>query len=466
MINPNNLGDHLNIWNFYKDTLVFGDGSLGFGFKIKGKDISCETVPEINVFNSKLEGLVTSLNEGISLQVFYHLSPEVDDLINEHTNLSKTYPDKAYDPILKSRKDFLEKNRQNGHYFNPEIYLFLKSKPLSYKSKNLFSKEKDFIATTEDEFKIHSKNFEKQINQVSSSLKSLNIFESELSKKEWLELLYKYFNLSRSEKLLAPKFQKPKLFQSNSLVSQLILTDMKLYKNFLEIGDYKFKVISLKSLPELTESGMIDNLIKLPFHCFITQTLRMCNQAAEYKKLNIKRKLNHSMASGSQNVSDLESESALGQIEGLLSELLDSTEKVVESDLNFIIWGESERELEEKEDEILRTIKRLSGAEGIVETYANFDAFMKLAPGLCQMNRPKKMKSSNLAHLLPVYSYWMGNPRPVCLMPNRDNVLIGIDPFHPKLPNWNGFIIGSSGSGKSFSLNSLILMFIGDQKSD
>lgn len=466
MISPSNLGVYLDLWNFYDDTLVFGDGSLGYGFKIKGKDISCETISKINIFNSKLEGLISSLNEGISLQVFYHLSPEVDNIINSHIELSKSTPSMPYEQILNSRTDFLKKNRINGHYFKPDIYLFIKSKSIHYKSKNIFSKEKEFVTATEDQFKSHYKNFEKQINQVTSSLKSMGIYESDLDRQDWLNLLYKYFNLARSEKLPAPKFQQPKIFQSNSLVSQLILTDMKLYKNFLEIGSYKFKVISLKSLPELTESGMIDNLIKLPFHCFISQSIKMCDQSAEYKKLNIKRKLNHSMASGSTNVSDLESESALGQIEGLLSELLDSTEKVVESDLSFIIWGETERELEDKEDEILRTIKRLSGAEGIVETYANFDAFLKLAPGLCKMNRAKKMKSSNASHLLPVYSYWQGNSRPVCLIPNRDNVLVGIDPFHPKLPNWNGFIIGSSGSGKSFALNSLILQFIGDQSHD
>jgi hypothetical protein len=73
------------------------------------------------------------------------------------------------------------------------------------------------------------------------------------------------------------------------------------------------------------------------------------------------------------------------------------------------------------------------------------------------------MKSSNLAHLIPSFSYWKGNNKPTCLLPNRDNVLVSVDPFSPELPNWNGFIIGSSGSGKSFSINQLILMFVGDQ---
>ena len=53
------------------------------------------------------------------------------------------------------------------------------------------------------------------------------------------------------------------------------------------------------------------------------------------------------------------------------------------------------------------------------------------------------------------------NKRPVCLFPNRDNVLLSIDPFDPMLPNWNGLVIGSSGAGKSFTLLQLVLMFYG-----
>lgn len=460
------MGDFLDIWHFYEDCLVFGDGSLGYGFHLKGKDISCETVSQINSFNQALESMISSIEEGTRMQVLYRLTPHVDDLIQGHLGLCNS-SNENYKEILESRRRFLEKNKKSGCYFQPEIYLFLRGRPLSLKNRPLFSKEKKFIQITDEIFKTHFKNFEKQVHQIHSSLSSLGLLKSSIKGSEWFSLLYEHFNLSRSEKLKAPILTQPKTLGPQSLVSQFCLTDIHLYDKFLEIGKYKFKTINLRTLPEETFSGLIYGLLKLPFYCWISQSMKMCNQSQEYKKLNIKRKLNHSMAAGSSNVSDLESESNLNHIQGLMSELLDSTQKIVESDLNIIIWDENERQLEDKENEVLRHLKQaLNGAEGIVETYANFDAFIKLAPGMCQINRPKKMKSQNLAHLLPVYSYWKGNSRPVCLIPNRDNELVCIDPFSPELPNWNGFIIGSSGSGKSFALNSLILMFIGDQKNE
>ena len=73
----------------------------------------------------------------------------------------------------------------------------------------------------------------------------------------------------------------------------------------------------------------------------------------------------------------------------------------------------------------------------------------------------KKMKTSNAAHLMPVYSYWQGNPRPVCLLTNRDGVPFALDPFDPSLPNYNGIILGQSGGGKSFTVLQLALSFHG-----
>jgi len=98
-----------------------------------------------------------------------------------------------------------------------------------------------------------------------------------------------------------------------------------------------------------------------------------------------------------------------------------------------------------------------------IETLPSFDAFTKAIPGGCEGFRHKKMKSSNAAHLLPLYSYWEGNKEPVCLIPNRDLGLFSMHPFSKELTNWNGIVFGGSGSGKSFNVTQLMLMFYGQR---
>ena len=66
--------------------------------------------------------------------------------------------------------------------------------------------------------------------------------------------------------------------------------------------------------------------------------------------------------------------------------------------------------LEEKAKEVL-TVFRDMGAEGILETHPTLEAFLMASPGLCEGLRIHKMKSSNAAHLMPLYDYWRGHTR-------------------------------------------------------
>ena len=206
---------------------------------------------------------------------------------------------------------------------------------------------------------------------------------------------------------------------------------------------------------------MIYKFSEVPFHFWMSQSIHLLRQDKEKSSLELKRRIAHSMASGSQNVSDLESENKLGEIEGLLSNLIEGSEKLVSSELNVIIWGKSQSELDDKTDEILKTFRGLNQAEGLVETLAGKDAFLKSIPSACEGLRHKKMKSSNAAHLMPIFANWTGNPKPVCLLPTRDGELFSLDPYADHLPSWNGLIFGGSGSGKSYTVVQLMAMFYG-----
>ena len=84
----NSLADKLPIWHFDQDMMVFSDGSLGAGFKLQGMDISCASTDSINSFNRNLESILTSIPEGLSLQVFYRLTPNVSETIQNHGFIS------------------------------------------------------------------------------------------------------------------------------------------------------------------------------------------------------------------------------------------------------------------------------------------------------------------------------------------------------------------------------------------
>ena len=246
---------------------------------------------------------------------------------------------------------------------------------------------------------------------------------------------------------------------SESLASQVIATDISYNKDAIKIGPYHFRCISLKSLPqEATHAGLADHF-KLPFHYWLSQSIEIPKQQREVEKLQISRRIASAMSHGDNNVSDLESESRLSAIENTLCQIMDGQERIVRMSFNVIVWAKNISELNDKSNEVLKAYRGMGQSEGLVETLASLEAFLTSMPGACENFREKVAKSSNCAHLMPVYGYWTGNSLPVCLLSNPEGSLCGINPFEPSLANFNALIFGGSGSGKSFNILQLIIMF-------
>lgn len=452
------IKDRLKIWHQDSDFLVFSDGSFGKGFSLVGFDISCKADEEINLFCEHLESLFVTLPEDYSLQFFYKLTPNVRDLIEEHKQVS-SHSKAVYQPIRNARLDFLETNERNKNYFVPEIYCFVRGPAHSYRKKKLFEKTEGYRSLFKNEYHDHKSKFERMLTQIESGFRSLSLSPKPLAVSEWYKIAFSYLNFSRSSDIGIPELRDDSI---HTILDQLILTDISVDKDMIKIGKDHFRVLTLALLPEgCTRAAMIDAFTKLPFHFWLCQNLKIIDQRKELSKLELNRRVANSMVSGSSNISDIESETKLGQIQTLVRELHEGSERMISWDFNVIIWGKDKEELETKTDEVLRAFRGLNQAEGLLETYAGLDAFLGSVPGLCEGFRHKKIKSSNAAHLIPLYACWKGNSQPVCLLPNRDSSLFSLDVFSKSLPAWNGLIFGGTGAGKSFTITQLMLQFYG-----
>ena len=464
------LAGRLPFWHF-EDTpggetlMVYGDGSLGRGFRLRGADISCADDGRINELNAALGGLLASLPEGTRIQTFYRLSPSGGGLPEAHEEASRGSPGN-YAPVRNSRLRCLKEDTKEGGIFTPEVFVFARGRPHRFQKRRLWQPPRRFERITRTEFEEHRKDFLKLQRALLTHLRHAGLGPQGLDKEEWFKLIFGYLNPDRSEKIGTPKLREAEhdVF-CEPLNSQAVLTDIHVHKDRLEIGGLSLRSISLKTLPEgETQASMVDGFLKsLPFHFWVSQTTEIGNQKQETDKLQLGRRLANAMAGGSNGVADLESESKLRHTEELLSELLEGSQKVVRSGFNITVWGEDEEELDEKSDSVLRALQSMGGSEGLVETLPLADSFFSDIPGACEVSRGKKMKTDNCAHLMPVYSHWKGNAKPVCLFKNRDGGLVGYDPFAPELPSWNALIFASTGAGKSFTILQTVMQFYGQR---
>ena len=339
------LEDVLPFWHLEGDGLmVYGDGSLGCGFKLEGADISCLENQGVNDLATKLENLLTSTAEGTKLQFVYHLSSSVGALIDGHQGISRNAPAK-YAPLRSSRPRDLRRRVVSGGLFSLNIFCFVRGTPHGFSKRKFWESPKKFERISKQEFEEHKNRFFRTKKQIQSSLEYAGLGPQGLTSVEWFEVLFRFFNLERSEKLKVPRFDPKADFSS-----QFVLTDLSVGKDYLKMGKYLFRTLTLKGLPEgESYASMVEGFLKsLPFHFWATQNIEILNQKKEIDKLQLQRRLANSMAKGATNLSDLESESTLQHTEELLAELMEGSEKIVSMDFNVTIWGESKEELEER----------------------------------------------------------------------------------------------------------------------
>ena len=355
------LGDKIPFWHFDQGMMVYSDGSLGGGFKLSGLDIDCLPVEDINNFTRQIENILISAEEGLRLQLFYRLTPKVSELLKEHEAISTEAPD-VYKSVAEARLNFIKENESKNAYFVPEYFLFIRSRAFNYRKQKLWESPKKFETVTHEEYQLHREKFTRALKQVESSLVGTKLSPQKINESEWFNLCFDYLNLSRLEKHGRPELRDDKELFSPPLLDQLTLSDVEVFRDHLRVGDSLFRTITMKTLPEgSTYSSMIEDLTtSLPFHFWISQNIQILDQTKEREKLELKRRVAHSMASGAQNVSDLESESKLSDIEGLLRELMEGSQRLVSMDFTVIIWGATKDELNDKSDEILKAFRSMA----------------------------------------------------------------------------------------------------------
>ena len=158
---------------------------------------------------------------------------------------------------------------------------------------------------------------------------------------------------------------------------------------------------------------------------------------------------------------NLESEAKLQSTEELLRELLTTGQKIFYFQFAVLLRSDSKEQLEQMTKITLSKFRELNGAEAVTESVAGFKLFKTMLPaGSTTSVRSKRVKTDNLADFFPIYQAWERVGKAVCLFRNRLGGLLSYDPFDPALPNFNALVTGSSGSGKSFLNNCILLQYL------
>jgi len=461
------LCEELPFWEFESHPFshaILWDGSLSIGLELLPLDIECFDEARVNQLTLGLRSFANSLPEGFTCQFYVKVDSNFNEKLISHEKLISS-KDEFLIYLDQERRQKIQSAISGNQIFGPRLFLFIKSEaPIKQNQfKNLKKFSKEFAHGYEERLQL----LDQATLNVQSSISSLGFYSDRLNKDAFIELLYSYFNPLRASEIEPPRITKREmLIEGDSPRSQLVFGDLVLDQNDFILDQMRTRVISLKTLPESSFAGMMRGFLSLPFKYELLFSFIVSDQTKEIKSLEQKRRMAHSLAhSQSNRVSDLESESRLSQTTDLLREIIETGQKIFQAEMLLILREENTSQgkklLNLKTKEVLSQFKSLSGSEGCEETVGAWKIFksdLPLAP--MSLIRNKRLKTNNLVDFLPVYGPSRGDDIPTVLLNTRLGGLYSFNPTDPKLTNYNMLVTGSSGSGKSFANNFLMLQQI------
>lgn len=463
------LCEQLPFWDFESDPIphaILSDGSLSSGIELLPLDVECFDESRLNQLTMGLRAFANSLPEGTTSQFLVKVESDVEQIVRSHSQLVKTD-----NPILLhldgERAASLAGQANEGELFRTRLLYFLRTEGVEKPGIFAFKQTKQFSSEFEAGYVDRLQGLNQALEGARGILSSLGFVTKACSKEEMIGLLYEHLNPSRSESVLQPKIsQRSPDLDDISPRAQLVFGDLVLDKEDFVLDRMRTRVITLKTLPEMTFAGMMSGFLALPFKYELLFTFKIQDQVKEMKGLEQKRRMAHSLSGGSsQRVSDLESESRLSQTTDLIREIIETGQRIFRAELAIILRAPNsdigERRLNLQTKEVLSRFKTLSGSEGVQETVGAWKIFksdLPLAP--MSLVREKPMKTNNLVDFLPLYGAATGDDVPVCLTKTRLGTLYAHNPYSARLSNFNSLVTGSSGSGKSFANNFLMLQQI------
>ena len=261
------LSHELPYWEFLDQPfshLILWDGSLSTGVEILPLDIECFDEGRINQLVLGLRSFVNSLPEGITGQFYVKVETDFEEIISSHEKLAQSNVIFLND-LDKSRIGDLRALVAEGSVFRPKLYFSLKTEAAEKPKTFALSAAKKFSTEFGKFYEDRIQTLSQSIEGVRSQLSNLGFYSEQLTRDQMISLIYKHLNPTRSTELSAPNVSRSCAIDGSSPREQLVFGDLILDQEDFELDRVRTRVLTLKTLPEMTFAGMMNGFLNLPF---------------------------------------------------------------------------------------------------------------------------------------------------------------------------------------------------------
>lgn len=249
-----------------------------------------------------------------------------------------------------------------------------------------------------------------------------------------------------------------------SCVDENKLPDVVWDKDQIRCGENVVRGLSLTELPQITWKGCLQTVFENPCDFTLSIKLAIPDRNKIKKQLETKRRVSHALSiTSSLEVKNIESNSVLHSSEETLERILIGKETLFETSIGLVLIGGEEQTLSVGHD-LERLVSGIGNAGLYMEGIGSLPVIKSHIPGNKVLGiRKLPILSGNLAHLLPLFhDYSRLNDRSYLELQSRSEEVSHLNLFSRENLNFNSFICGASGSGKSFLMNAILTSVLKD----
>lgn len=458
--------DELPYWDLRDGVVVLEDGTLEVGVEVRLPSTTLSPLSDVKALHATiLSTLGSVLPQKERLRLYIEAAPmSYETLARYEQSSTCEYP--AADALTKAKLDFLDKARRDGKLVEYRAYLTCTFTPPSQRWR--------WVSLDAESFRHRHIKALTLRQKLVGALAQAGFDPVPLLSQGLFELIWRYFNpgmrLHKPPVHIKLKTHYPEHVLKRfpwlappTLRSQVSGSDLARRWDYLWYSGHYAQVVSMGNLPVgYTQGGMIGHLLTLPRLFWLTVDYVHEPYGPTVRALMAQARRLYAATGDTGGLTDYTDPTVrvgFKELDDALSHVSETGTHVYRVGLSMTLLDTTEEGIRRGTQEAVEAFTQLPGVKPIVETAGLFKQFVALAPCSGRVNeRVFLTLQENAADFFPLDAPWRGSSQPTSLIWNRWDSLTSIDPFDPRSTNWNGIVVGASGTGKTF----LMQMLLGD----
>lgn len=452
------LAQYLNLWSLADNILVGANLDFSSVYELEPEDVFLGGPARVELFAAHARSFLNSLPADATLQFVVQIRKGDEAAIDAHrAELSAQSPD-ALSRLITDKKcafirgKFIQRRR---------CLLYVTSHPRDGKvpaTTVLPLFRRPWREVTGEYHAERLREHDALERTVSERLQSLGLRSRKLGRQELLDLVFSHLNPGRPSALPAGRLS-PFL----TLREQAAVTALREEFDHVQAGDSFFRGVSLIRLPEASRLDLTQRLLESLWpDCDLVLSVHSLDAEKAVSSLKLRNNITRTLAFSAWT-KNYEAEQKHLELDELITELRASAQRLFKFSLSVVARAESAEALRDKTGALLGAFHDFASAEAAADDMNHFRLFLGAIPGHARLNdRQFYVQTNALASLLPVMGAWRGSPRRKMLLETPLGELVGVDPFDDELPAKHGLILGTTGSGKSFTTNYILSSFLAE----